>query len=765
MRTQDTNKEEPPCSTQNPYTSQADSRDHPPLSGQIHQTPHGDHPPLSEGSKFPTGEAGRQGGSMHPSGEAQALYDAKLLQQGISKQLAETLRLSLVTYLNKPAIHIPYFNVDGTPSKFARYRILALATGSPKYLQQTPGVEAYLPPVIDWKAHLSSAEEALIITEGELKAIVASIHNLPTIGIGGVYNFTSKSNRLNEQQVLPILSSLPRGKPVYIVFDADYPPDPYRDAHVARAKYLLAAILASRGLSVHLVDLSTPTQKAKLGMDDFIYTYGIESLTKKIQEAPLFASHKYTLEANILSTYADFQGKVMNLNTGQVLKKQDWLSHTSNLQEMTPAGQVLSAAKIFNSSKYRLSVKGVTFDPSSPAIVTQEGYYNLWRGVRSHPIPADVAPWGTFLSLFFSEEPYMQHHFELWIAHLLQFPHKKQFRIPILSSIGEGIGKTLLFDTVSAILNGGPVGSPPLKGVPAQFLPAGSPGSRCLIESFNEGFEGKIHVHFEEIGEKGSKFTNLIKELATSSSLSIRRMHMASYTIPNYLNISISTNEAYTHQMSRDSRREMVYTITSRALIKRLQEFFQETGFYHWVMSTETLNGLYYHYLNYPIGSYTGKEPAPKSYSKAMMAKASSTDIEDFLDNRIGSILDPVAPYTVSPAKPFERTYLLPALEQLYFQQEHPHSRISARTMRVALANRGFRPHAASGPSGQLWLPNLKCKLIVMCRDASLHRTQRHFIEEELLFTYGEQFKAAVASAQKSADNRPDPDDLECAPR
>jgi len=103
----------------------------------------------------------------------------------------------------RPALVIPYFDIHGKPVQFARggrqvdfVRVRYLGKAKVKsfiekkvrrYAQMKgSGVHAYFPKIYDWKDIAQDTEQAILITEGELKALAACCRGYPTIGIGGV---------------------------------------------------------------------------------------------------------------------------------------------------------------------------------------------------------------------------------------------------------------------------------------------------------------------------------------------------------------------------------------------------------------------------------------------------------------------------------------------------------------------------------------------------------------------------------------------------
>ena len=158
--------------------------------------------------------------------------DAKILGISWLKPI-QTTALS-DNYPLTTALKISYFAPDGTDLKFHRIRRLDVLNGfsvltekkSPKYLQPPKtGSCAYWPRNIDW-SKIFKGNDAIIITEGELKAACACKFGFPTIGLGGVWSWRSAKNN---QPLIPSLTPAGfnwKGRQIYIVFDSDQSSNP-----------------------------------------------------------------------------------------------------------------------------------------------------------------------------------------------------------------------------------------------------------------------------------------------------------------------------------------------------------------------------------------------------------------------------------------------------------------------------------------------------------------------------------------------------------
>jgi len=91
---------------------------------------------------------------------------------------------------------IPYHDIKGVATGHYRIRVLSGSDDTPKYLQpKAAGNHVYVPRGLP-KGWEKDPTIPVIITEGEKKALAASQFGLPTIGVGGVDSWRSRTFRV-----------------------------------------------------------------------------------------------------------------------------------------------------------------------------------------------------------------------------------------------------------------------------------------------------------------------------------------------------------------------------------------------------------------------------------------------------------------------------------------------------------------------------------------------------------------------------------------
>lgn len=152
----------------------------------------------------------------------------------------------------------------------------------PKYLQ-APGspVHAYFPKCgdslgVNWRGIASDPDCAVVVTEGEKKALAACLAEIPTIGLGGIWNFR------RDGALLPELGEFEwAGREAYICFDSDV----WENAQSLAAMRYLTKELAKRGAQVAWVRLPPAVDGGKQGLDDFLVAHGADSFIELAEAA------------------------------------------------------------------------------------------------------------------------------------------------------------------------------------------------------------------------------------------------------------------------------------------------------------------------------------------------------------------------------------------------------------------------------------------------------------------------------------------------
>lgn len=200
---------------------------------------------------------------------------------------------------------IPYDSV------FERYKIFPPLNDT-KYIQpKGSGNRLYISNKI--RSALNDARESLYATEGEKKSLKAIQEGLPTVGLGGLWNW---SDGTEEKGLIPDFNLIQwEGRTVYLVPDNDWMlPDRHGERkNLREAIYELAYRLIDRGAKVFVVELP---QGAEKGLDDYLCHHSVE----EFKALPKTEVRKLTVEQLIDGANVE--------NLGEVLKRMATLKET-----------------------------------------------------------------------------------------------------------------------------------------------------------------------------------------------------------------------------------------------------------------------------------------------------------------------------------------------------------------------------------------------------------------------------------------------------
>lgn len=225
------------------------------------------------------------------------------LDSGLTKKHAEKMEIRDVTDTEVRKIfpkfkfnsekvdghEIPYFDLSGKAISFKRYRLHSEDESLPKYLQ-VAGQKSrfYFPPFVNWNLAANDVSIPIYITEGERKAAKAAEMGYHCIGLGGVWNWTSKtkddsSDYEHSQPIKDFQLISWKGRKVFIVFDSDS----QFNSNIQSAIRKLRNTLVDLGADPFRIDLPHEVGKNKVGLDDFLKTKSGKKAFEKLPRIPL----------------------------------------------------------------------------------------------------------------------------------------------------------------------------------------------------------------------------------------------------------------------------------------------------------------------------------------------------------------------------------------------------------------------------------------------------------------------------------------------
>jgi hypothetical protein len=501
-----------------------------------------------------------------------AKFRAKLAESGLdatdARQLgfkllnAQGLKTQFPKLTNNPlsGFLLPYFDRDGKAVKqFYRFRYLdtpTLAFGAvPKhgtrYVQpagQQPRV--YFPRTFDWDKFFGKSPRRLFITEGELKAACACAKGIPTIALGGVWNFRSAAAN---QPLIDDLLSLPGWDETtaYICYDSDAASNP----QVLSAENELARQLTKLKADVYIGRIPPIEPGRKTGLDDYLVSQGVERFVAEVVEpAEQWAPNEALHAMNERSLFLRNSSEVYNPATRSHYNVSKFLALTANVNYsvQTPDGKGGTKLTEKNAGKEWLKWAGradmsrIDYVPGGERVLWIPGEewprYNVWPGWGVEPLEGRVDQFKQ-LVLFLTQRLTTEERdwFWKWMAYPIQYSGTKLFSNVLIWG-SPGTGKSFLGELLVAIYG--------LNGIEVN--------DSMLMADFNEWAKHRQFVVGSEIGARIRKAADLLKGMITQETITINPKFVSPYTIKDTINYLFNSNHPNAAYLEEKDRRTFV---------------------------------------------------------------------------------------------------------------------------------------------------------------------------------------------------------------
>lgn len=511
-------------------------------------------------------------------------------------------------------IYIPYFDVNGKPTKMFRIRFDDYPSflPKPKRFSQATGssIEAYFVPLCTWAKVLKDTAKPLLITEGEAKAAAANAHDMPCIGLGGVWIFGDKKHG---RDLLPELEQFEwKDRDVYIVFDSDAATNP----DVMRAENRLALVLVNRGARVHVVRLLQAADGSKMGVDDFILAHGAAKFKQLYEDTPEWGPSRDIYELNAKYGFIHNVAEVLEYPTPErpsplFFSPKVFVDSVEAARRCCVNGnnKQVSAARLWIESKSRVEFKDLIYAPGADPVVN--GCYNIWQ--RS-PIEAKPGDCGLFMELVSHLFPDREERDWLlsWVAAPVQHPGERNNNAVVAWGAREGTGKSLL-GTMIGELHGH-----------TNYIEI---GQTELQSRFNEWAGNKTFIMGSEVcGERDARaMADRLKTLITGDDITVNKKYQPTYVLRNCANYYFTSNHANAVFIGDQSRRFSVFHVDCDPLPAKFYascwKWFKSGG------ASTVLN----HLLSIDLSSYNPKAHALKTEAREEMIDANRTQVQSWV--------------------------------------------------------------------------------------------------------------------------------------
>lgn len=518
-----------------------------------------------------------------------------------------------------PSYKIPYFDLQGEElDSFFRMRYLgetkqkgfgAKAKKAQRYTQP-PNMPPrfYLPPInINWEACAKSTD-TLLITEGEKKAAVACLHNLPCIGLGGVWNFSAK--RYGKEMIDDFHLFDWTGRKVIFCYDSDVVTNP----QVIKAMNTGANMLLSLGAKVYIARLPTDTDLGpKIGLDDFIKEYGYKEFKKIVDAAEAFKGSEALWEMNDHVAYIENLMSFCRLDNMTFMGDAKMINmvYANNSYVVVDADSIKerNTAKDWIKWPNRRTHTDIVYRPGEP-VVTDLNELNMWRTWGCEPVEGDIEIFLEFYDYICTGLTDRQKQWLWkWLAYPLQNPGAKILSYVLFWSNEQGVGKTFLGEIIGRIYG-------------ENFAQI---SNTQLHEKFNYWMSNKQFVLAEEIHVRGKKETAEIKNTITKPLLSINKKFAPTYEIDNTINFMFTSNEMDAMYIEKFDRRGFIHEVVVK---KKAQAFYRALD--RWARGSGPSHLFWYllHCVN--TKSFNPKAEPPGTEAKESMKDASRSDLDEW---------------------------------------------------------------------------------------------------------------------------------------
>lgn len=578
------------------------------------------------------------------------LYTEKLKSSGLSIADGKKLGYKFLTaaqtkklgHKEIPSLLIPYYGAEGKPLKFYRVRYLestkrgfmAQTDAKDQRYDQPLGLspEVYLPPLYKWSSEFKKTEAKLFVTEGELKAAAACARGIPTIALGGVWNFCARKNGVG---LLPIFNAIEGSeREIYIVFDSDAVTNP----NVAAAENAFCRELIALGHSPRIIRLPSVNGK-KTGLDDYLLEHSLGDFDKLVfgaEEWRLGAElHKMNEEVIYIENPSLVLRHSDNYKMAVPTFKNEVFANRTFIDYSGEKAKKVKTAEEWVKWEGRAVVNKMVYEPGQPLLV--DGKLNMWRGLPYEPKRGNVDPWHKLMDYVFAGDKDARRYFEQWLAYPLQYLGTKLFTAVVIWSVQTGTGKTLIGHTMQR-----------LYGAENSIMIR----KRDLMSGNNSFAENKQFILGEEItGDERRGMVDELKSLITNEEMRVNIKYVPEYSIRSCANYYFTSNNPDAFYVDETDRRFFIHEIVGDPL----PEDWYTDVYDPWYKSDSGAAALLHYLLNLDLSDFKPMGRAPMTGAKEEMIENSRTVLGSWVHNlrenpdkvlKIGNAVMPQALYS-----------------------------------------------------------------------------------------------------------------------
>lgn len=509
-----------------------------------------------------------------------------------------------------------------------QFYVIKNVNGSPKYISaKGAGSRAFIIPEVK-EYYTKNPNIPLLITEGEKKALKATLEDIPMLGIRGNYSFTYQEKDAPRFELLPEIKELMTDrKQIYLIWDSDA--QEKWESSFKEATERLAALIDPYDCQLHCAILPELNGN-KTGVDDYLCSGKtkidlincietektlIKPLKSKVNRIPSWAkSLVYIADGRF----------VINIKTGEILKDADfnaihsdkylgedvktsptrWLLNSNRIEkcyQMTYRPDLNSGIvevdniKLFN-----------TYLPTHHQKVTSSEVDNAKTVLEEHAKKLTGDDADVFLD---------------YVAFLIQKPGQKVNWAMIVQSV-HGAGKSFFTDLLRAVL-----GQKNVQNI-----------DKSVIEgSFNDYLQSQLLI-VEELRDGGSRYTlaNKLKDLITSDTVRINPKGFKAYQQKNISNFLCFTNYRDCLAIDQHERRwAVIYSPLKKKDVNGLDREGYYKRLFGLIDGPENIAACYQYLMERDLYAFNPKGHAPETSGTEELKQSSKTALHVLVEDQV----------------------------------------------------------------------------------------------------------------------------------
>jgi hypothetical protein len=563
-----------------------------------------------------------------PGPELRRKFQSFLQERGITLEDARKLKLDLYTReralreLPNLPVHfagfrIPYFDFTGRVNGLYRFRYLetpgfaALTQKEWRYASpRRSKPDLYLPPFVDWAKWARDPSRPIVITEGEVKAAVATKAGIPTIGLGGVWNFKSAAQGAS---LLPGFVEIQWSeRRVHIVYDSDAATNP----DVVRAENALARELLRLGAFPYIVRLPA-LEKIKTGLDDYIVAKGSDALMQLLATAMQYEPAAELVALNEEVVYIKDPGVIVVHENNSHITPHAFVDHAysnriyheRHVKDDKIRLVEKPAPRAWLDWPHRAELERIVYRPGCERI-TAEHELNLWPGWGCEPKKGNTRPFHQLWKFLTRDDKKILTWILDWLAYPLQHPGQKMYTCLVVWGRVHGTGKSLAGYIMQEIYG-------------KNFVEI---GNKQLFARFNKWAAEKEFVMATEVSSKGHRDAgDTLKSIVTQEQVLVEPKYIDEFAVKDCNNYYFTSNHPDALFIEDTDRRFVVVEVVGDPLP---QQFYRE--FSAW-RKAGGASHVFYELLHRDLSNFDPYAPAPITRAKQEMIADSRSDIAHFV--------------------------------------------------------------------------------------------------------------------------------------